>query len=154
MSKKVLWDSNSSLQGLDTQRELRELSKRVLWRLTFNFVAESTRGEDRSQTSVSGRSLQSPAGPSRGESIGSPRPETSQKQQACGGGVAASGSGGPGPGRFTGAVRAAACWRFAVTSPSPLATVPVLKGAGLRATMRKWMSNVRGRVCASEEDFW
>lgn len=39
VSKEVLWDSSSSLQALNAQRELRELSKSVLWRLTFNFVS-------------------------------------------------------------------------------------------------------------------
>lgn len=39
MNKKVLWDSNSSLQGLDAQREVRELNQRILLRLMFKFVS-------------------------------------------------------------------------------------------------------------------
>lgn len=104
-----------------------------------------------------GQALQSPAGTSLGESVGSPRPETS-RVGCCGEtqdkGSPWSGRGGHGSGGQAQGGSCGAVWGFAATSPSTLAAVPVLKGAGLRAAMSKWMSNVREQACASEEDFW
>ena len=166
MNKKVLWDSNSSLQGLDAQREVRELNQRILLRLMFKFVSRINLrwgqltnkccGTVTAKSSWNLTRRKSRVAKARDKQRGLVRGDPGQKQQARGAGVECQGLGsrprearlghcGPWP---------AGLLQLLLFQLKPQFLAWSGQDSGPQRGGEWAMSENARRVCAPEEDFW